>query len=74
MNAAVNELSSKGKKPEFLISHLSTRPVRDLKYDPQLHNSLEKHKDIDMEYGLRSTELINLQKDTHVSVELIYTK
>ena len=25
MNAAVNELSSKEKKPEFLISHLSTR-------------------------------------------------
>ena len=25
MNGAVNELSSKGKKPELLISHLSTR-------------------------------------------------
>ena len=25
MNAAVNELSSKEKKPEFLISHLSTQ-------------------------------------------------
>ena len=58
MHAAVNELSSKEKKPEFLISHLSTRSEISntiLNYDPQLHNSLEKHKDVDIVYGLRSS-------------------
>ena len=43
------------KRKETRVFPTLAYAVRDLKYDPQLHNSLEKHKDVDIAYGLRSS-------------------
>ena len=40
---------------ETRVKFTPRHAVRGLKYDPQLHNSLEKHNDIDIVYGLRSS-------------------
>ena len=39
---------------ETRVKFTPQHAVRDLKYDPQLHNSLEKHKDIDIVWELAS--------------------